>query len=212
MIDPQQVKADSERIILEAGGRICEWIPFLDVRTPRTLDAIVGRALVLNAMLQIAFKAPTNIIKDWLDNNGVSAHLSANERTLLEKDNDELTAQETTDLYWYIEALWALLWVGNLIEDLAFDQPIQDYMASLCPALQHNEDGSKFANNMRIRSHDELFRMLDLYFRLHWWTRDGQLNGYETGDVRLDIIMERRKALEWVLDDSCDWDNVELST
>jgi hypothetical protein len=54
--------------------------------------------------------------------------------------------------------------------------------------------------------------MLDLYFRLHWWTRDGQLNGYETGDVRLDIIMERRKALEWVLDDSCDWDNVELST
>jgi hypothetical protein len=212
MIDPQQVKADSERIILDAGGRICDWLPLLDDRTPRTLDAIVGRALVLNAMLQIAFKAPTNIIKDWLDNNGVSAHLSANERTLLEKDNDELTAQETTDLYWYIEALWALLWVGNLIEDLAFDQPIQDYMASLCPALQHNEDGSKFANNMKIRSHDELFRMLDLYFRLHWWTRDGQLNGYETGDVRLDIIMERRKALEWVLDDSCDWDNVELST
>jgi hypothetical protein len=212
MIDPQQVKTDSERIILDAGGRICDWLPFLDDRTPRTRDAIVGRALVLNAMLQVAFKAPTNIIKDWLENNGVSVHLSQNERNLLEKDTDELTQQEITDLYWYIEALWALLWVGNLIEDLAFDQPIQNYMASLCPALQHNEDGSKFANMMKIRSHDELFRMLDLYYRLHWWTRDAKLNGYDTGDVSLDIIMERRKALEWVLDDSCDWDNVELST
>jgi hypothetical protein len=34
----------------------------------------------------------------------------------------------------------------------------------------------------------------------------------DTGVVRLDIIMERRKALEWVMDPACDWDNVELGT
>ncbi len=65
---------------------------------------------------------------------------------------------------------------------------------------------------MRLRSHEELFRMLDLYYRLHWWTRNAQLTGQDTGEVRLDIIMERRKALEWIMDANCDWDSVELST
>ena len=65
---------------------------------------------------------------------------------------------------------------------------------------------------MRLRSRDELFRMLDLHYRLHWWTRNAQLTGKDTGVVRLDIIMERRKALEWVMDPACDWDNVEMST
>jgi len=163
-------------------------------------------------MLQIAFKAPTDVIKTWLDKNDVSQHLSSNERELLAKTNDDLTQQESTDLYWYIEALWALLWVGGLIDDLAFDRPIQDFMASICPALQHNEDCRKFSEKMNIRSNDEIFRMLDLHYRLHWWTRDGNLNGYDTGDVSLDIVMERRKALEWVMDHTCDWDNVDLST
>jgi hypothetical protein len=54
--------------------------------------------------------------------------------------------------------------------------------------------------------------MLDLYYRLHWWTRNSQLTGKDTSVVRLDIIMERRKALEWIMDPTCDWDNVEMST
>jgi hypothetical protein len=65
---------------------------------------------------------------------------------------------------------------------------------------------------MRLRPSDELFRMLDLYYRLHWWTRNSQLTGKDTSVVRLDIIMERRKALEWIMDPTCDWDNVEMST
>jgi GTPase len=41
--------------------------------------------------------------------------------------------------------------------------------------------------------------------------RAGQIKGYPTGNVSLDIVMERRKALEWLYS-SCDWDNVDLST
>ena len=211
MVDPQQVKADSERTILNAGGRICDWLPYLDDRTIRPQGEIVGRALVLNAMLQIAFQAPTAIIKGWITAHDLVKHLSRKERELLQKDNSQLTDQETADLYWYIEALWTLLWVGQLIDNLAFDQPVEDYMATLCPDLQDQEDGSKF-QTMQIRSYDELFHMLDLHVRLHWWTRDGQLNGYPTGNVSIDIIMERRKTLEWVLAPEYDWDNVSLNT
>lgn len=212
VIDPREIKATNERIITDAGGKICDWLPHLEERTPRDRSDIVGRSLVLNAMLQIAFEAPTHVIRTWIEEHSLSQHLSPTERELLSKDNEELTQQEKTDLYWYIEALWALMWVGSLIDELDFEQPIQDYMANLCPKLQDNEDGSKFDDTMQIRPYADLFQMLDLHFRLHWWTRDGNLRGYETGNVSLDIIMERRKALEWALDKSSHWDNIELNT
>lgn len=212
-IDPEAVKRDSEEIIRRAGGDICDWLPFLDAEaTPREVDAIVRRALILNAMLQIYFKAPIHVIKEWIRRNGLEGDLSVSERAILDKEDDELTEQKRIELYWCIEGLWALAWVGQLIDDLPFDEPVGDELASLCPALQHNEDGSKFSNKMRLRSREELFRMHDLYYRLHWWTRNSQLTGKETGAVSLDIIMERRKALEWVMDPACDWDNVESGT
>ncbi len=68
------------------------------------------------------------------------------------------------------------------------------------------------ASPMVHEPRQELFMMLDLYYRLHWWMRDSELTGRDTGDVRLDIVMERRKALEWVMDLFCDWDSVEMST
>lgn len=212
-IDAEAVKRDSEAIIRRAGGEICDWLPFLDdAHRPRALDAVVRRALILNAMLQIYFKAPVAFIKDWITRNGLTDDLSESERELLNKGENDLTEQERINLYWYIEALWTLVWAGQLIDGLPFDEGVGNVLASLCPALQRNEDGSKLAKTMRLRSRDELFRMLDLYFRLHWWTRNSQLTGNDTGVVRLDIIMERRKALEWLMDPACDWDNVEMST
>lgn len=213
VIDPVTVKHESEAIILRAGGQICDWLPHLDRdHQPRDLDAVVRRALILNAMLQIYFKAPVAVIKEWITRHGLGDALSQSERTILEKDNDGLTEQERINLYWYIEALWTMVWAGQLIPGLPFDEGVGDVLASLCPKLQHDEDGSKFSKNMRLRSRDELFRMLDLYFRLHWWTRNAHLTGQNTGVVRLDIMMERRKALEWIMDPECDWDNVEQGT
>lgn len=212
-IDPEAVKRNSEAVIRRVGGDICDWLPILDPEaTARELGAVVRRALILNAMLQIYFKAPIAVIKDWIVRNGLADDLSESEREILDKEDGDLTEQERKNLYWYVEALWTLVWVGQLVDELPFDEGVGEVPASLCPALQRNEDGSKLSKKMRLRSREELFRMLDLYYRLHWWTRNSQLTGKDTGVVRLDIIMERRKALEWVMDPGSDWDNVEMGT
>jgi len=52
--------------------------------------------------------------------------------------------------------------------------------------------------------------MLDLYYRAHWYAREGSLKGFSTGVFNLDIIVERRKALEWISDSKIeDWDDVD---
>jgi hypothetical protein len=212
VIDQLQVKADSERIITSLGGRICDWLPCPDITEMRDREAIVGRALVMLGLMHIHFKAPIKAIDQWIRRVNVADHLSESERALLGRSNEDLTQQELINLYWYIEGIWTLMWVGNLIEELPIDRPVEDRMASLTPNVHKGEDGSKFSSGMRIRSFDDCFRMLDLYYRAHWYTRDGQLNLYDTSPINIDFIMERRKALEWVMDRNVDWDNVPADT
>lgn len=211
-INPAQVKAHSEQLILQAGGRVCDWLPTIERQQPRGQADLIGRALVLNALVNIAFSAPISAIKNWIDANGLAAHLSQGERDLLRKQNEDISEQQKSDLEWSIEALWALMWAGGLIPDLPVDTHVADTMVTLVPDLQKNEDGEKFTQRMRLRSYAELYQMLDLYYRAHWYTEDGRINGYDTADISSDIVMERRKALEWLLDASSDWDNISLNT
>lgn len=41
---------------------------------------------------------------------------------------------------------------------------------------------------------------------------DGSITREAFRRYELDIVMERRKALEWLLNDNGDWDDVDLST
>ena len=211
-VDAAQVKQRSEQAVLQAGGRICDWLPYLDRQQPRSQEELIGRALIRNALLNIAFQAPIPIIKNWIDTNGLAVHLTPDEQELLQKRNADLSEQDVANLEWSIEALWALMWAGNLIEDLAIDAPVSNNMVTFVPNLQDNEGGAKFSEKMRLRPYGELYQMLDLYYRVHWYTEDARINGYSTGNISSDIIMERRKALEWLMDGSSDWDNISLNT
>lgn len=210
-LDPQQVKIESEQIILRAGGQVCEWLPSIERKCIRPSVEIIGRALVLNALLNIYFNAPISVVRGWLEKNQLSHHLTQREKDLLSKKNEQLHEQELQEIFWNIESLWAFMWVGSRIEEMPFDSPVENYMASLAPNLQKNEDSSMFSKEMRVRAVEEIFRMLDLYYRLHWYALDGQLNGYATDPIKLNIVANRRKALEWALSDQS-WDHIELNT
>ncbi|RYG40885.1 DUF4272 domain-containing protein, partial [bacterium] len=69
-----------------------------------------------------------------------------------------------------------------------------------------------FARRVRMRSYAELYAMRDLYYRAHWFARDGRINGYSTEPFIESTILERRRALEWLLDKTADWNEMDLST
>jgi hypothetical protein len=212
-VDPEKVKRESEEVILHAGGDINESLPLIEDNLKlRHGHEIADRALVVNALFQVHLGVPTDTIGRWLNTNNVSELLTAKENSILEKATGALTDQEMTDFYWYKEALWALLWVGSIVEAIPFDSPAGGHVVPELPNLAGNEPGSRLIESMHIRHFHEVFSALDLYYRLHWYARDGRLNDYSTGNVDMDIIMERRRALEWVMHPEVDWDKVDLST
>ncbi|MCW3062787.1 MAG: hypothetical protein JWQ02_4608 [Capsulimonas sp.] len=211
-LDIPAIKAHSEKLVTAAGGKTLDWLPYIDRETPRTQADLTARTLILNALVNIAYGAPITVIKKWIADNGLTSHLSSKERALLEKRNEDLTDQEKANLHWSMEAVWALIWAGGLTGDIPIDAPVSNTMASLLPNLQKNESSAAFTRKVRLRPYTELYPMLDLYYRAHWSTENARLHGGSSGKISGDIIMERRKALEWLMDSTSDWDDVEMST
>lgn len=210
IINPQEVKNQSEKIILDFGGTILDWLPTIELPEPRSQQKVINRALILNAMYQLHMKAPKSHIINWIENNCLSAELSPKELTILSSTN-ELTEDAHRELYFSLEALWAIAWATNLIESLPFNQQVGSELAGLSPDLRCNEDGYKYINSMQLRSPVEIYAMLDLYYRLHWWLNNAKKENESTSDILLAIVKERRKALEWVLYRHKKWDEVDLS-
>ena len=167
----------------------------------------------MNAMIQIHFGAPVGVVRSWIERNALGDHLSSRERKLLEGSDEDVSEQDSTDLFWSIEALWALAWVGGLISDIPIDGRVGSELASLMPDLQVNETAGGFMARFKLRSAAEIYGKLDLYYLAHWYARDGQLNRRDTAPFSLDVIMERRKALEWVMDRTIeDWEETPADT
>ncbi|UYZ61954.1 DUF4272 domain-containing protein [Hymenobacter weizhouensis] len=206
-----QVKAVSEGKVLALGGRVCDWLPILETPALRSIEEVKGRMSVLNALINISFEAPIPIIRDWLARHELEVFLSAEEEALLAKSNAELTDRELGGLRWNLESLWAMLWATGLVADLDPTEWCGDNMASLLPNLEQGEDNTKLEKLTALRPAEELYRMLDYHYRLHWYCVDERLHG-RAALVNEGIVYERRKALEWIFNRAADWDDVEMST
>jgi hypothetical protein len=212
IIDPLLVKHESEAHLEGIGAEINPWLPHLDAIEPRSREAVARRALVLNALVQIYFEAPFEFLLDWLDNNSLISDLSESEKNLLHSDRDQISKEQIQDAYWSIESLWAFMWILGRIPELQLQSPVQDTLAGMLPSVKDNDRVSDFIRTISIRSDVELFKRLDLYYRAHWYARDANLKGKDTGLLQLPIIMYRRKALEWTCYRDQQWDFVDLST
>jgi Domain of unknown function (DUF4272) len=207
----QQIKQANDARIVKAGYKVCDWLPILETASLRSLDDIKGRMSVMNALINISFGAPTYIIESWLEKHGLSQHLSSSEKRIVSANDHELTEADFNGLRWYLEGLWALMWASNMIDSLEAEQHVGDNQASLMPNLEHDEDNKKISVINSLRSEIEIYSMHDYYYRLHWYCVDERLNGKQT-TLDEGIVVERRRALEWVFNRSADWDNVEMST
>ncbi|QKG52883.1 DUF4272 domain-containing protein [Hymenobacter sp. BRD67] len=206
-----QVKADNEALIKQQGYRINDWLPIPNGSAQRKIQEIKGRMGVMTALLNIAFGAPTHIIRKWIDANGLGSHLSNSESALLSKKNSELTDSEVNSLEWYLEALWSFMWLTGVIESLNPTEYVGDNMASLLPSLKNGESNEKLERLEAARPVSTAYKMLDYYYRLHWFCVDERLKG---GEAKLNegVVYQRRKSLEWACDPTADWDEVEMGT
>ncbi len=211
-INPQRVKKQNTRQLRKLGIDVVDHLPWIEPKSFRTPTDIAKRCVLLGALLQLHFGAPEEFISQYLEENDLLSCLSPQEEQILNNGYDSLSEQEKTNLYWSIEAIWALVWVGKMHNALTFNSSVDDSLAEMLPDFQKNEPARDFIENFSIHGEKSIFVALDKFYRAHWFARNLDVIGEKSDAVDLDIIMERRKALEWVADSSSSWDDIALDT
>ncbi|WP_413512834.1 DUF4272 domain-containing protein [Myroides odoratus] len=191
--------------------RCIDWLPIMEDPNLRSQEELIGRMSVMNALINISFDAPVATVQQWIEDNQLTVYLSDWEREILGKTQADLDQYEINTLRWYLEGLWALMWATQMIPDLDETQWNEESMASMLPNLEEGEDNAILNQIKTMHTAEELYTMLDYYFRLHWYCVDERLQEKEAV-INEGIVYERRRALEWLLDGNSNWDEIEMGT
>lgn len=185
-------------------------LPLLAIENIRTEREIGTRSIILFALKSISiYPEDMQDIKEWLYEN-LKAGLTPDEAQSLSKS--KLDVQSEIRFSWYQESLYALLWCLSIVPHMSEpnkEADIDSYLEIFPP----EKSIDSFLKHCKLRTIDELQLELDYYYNLHWLSRHrSDFKAESVRNLNKSIILERRKALEWVLDEKLLWDDISLDT
>ncbi|MDC3954581.1 DUF4272 domain-containing protein [Polyangium jinanense] len=170
----------------------------------RDKDEVVDRMLALDAVIACASGMPPEIALEWVSEIGITGSLSPSEARVLEGRAEEVPA----GLLDRMEALWALGWSASLFRALDFSRICGPELGMIFGELDDARDVRALRKRSRLRRHEEVLAACDLARCLHRGIEIAARKRMSLpGKVQPNVILERRKALEWLLGEE-EWDEV----
>jgi len=207
-------KARSEAILTAEGVPFIAWLPLVEDEgdyRPRSAEEIVGRAYALTL---VAYKASTG------DHEGANdAYAQVQDRVILSPSEIDFlrdpqpSDQDRIHFSWQSEAAYPLFWMLGYVDALGRpeNQIDPDPMVRLVSGRTFDE----LVAGARLRPQAEMLDALDLTYRYHWAVRQAGLDGaLPPAKLNPDVLMERHKALNWLVryNDDASWDDVTTDT
>ena len=206
---PDFARTQSQQFLRAHGIPIHDQLPLLESWAelkPQSAETVAIRCVVLGYVIGIGYGANVLKLNQFLKEAGLIAHASSREQALLGRNNH--TEQEKVNAVWLAECVLSLAWCLGLV-DLDPFRGCDDSLASHFP--KPFVDPSGFVSKAVLRPLDEIYQQADLHYCLHWAARNSRLTGTPC-PVSEDLIMERRKSLDWVIGVENDWDEVPGDT
>ena len=171
----------------------------------RMVEEVINRSLVLYVVIASSFGFDQKSALKWLKNNNLKGSISKNEYAFL-------TGKSNKDPQHQIEALNTFSWLLGYVSDFDFSILCGNDLIKKFPDLRRGEDSKSYIENSSLIGIEEVISMTDLAYCIHSSIVNEQLEGKKHyREIPPYVIVERRRALEWVLSND-DWDDVKLDT
>ena len=208
-MDAEALQRDSERCLALWGLKVNPHLPPPGPRTARPAAEVAARGAVLAALAEVGEGAPPGFVLRWTSLQGLEGALTPGERALLAGPG--LAPVERDGLRWGAEGAWALAWALGRAEVL---DP-EAWAGTASPPWPSPKGAGRTTGALAgdvLRPVEALLREADLAFRLHWAVVDAAVLGepFPVNRFHPDRVVERRRALEWVLSPGVAWDDVDL--
>lgn len=211
---------NSNKKIKLLGIACLETLPVIEDSTQvslKDIDTICKRAIACLISTQLAIDISENndydssktFFLNMLKQYGVQDNLIEKEKRIF---NGKYSKQDVIDVVWSYEAYWSLVWTLGLVENIDYPNQICDcekaiMLVSTCKTYDD------FKCKCKIRDIEEILDMLDLYYRYDWAVTEKRINPDTLiADLNPDVVVERRKGLEWLIANEEDWDKISLDT
>ena len=211
----EQRKKQTEKYLKSLNIPFIDHLPLIEEESEvkiRTAQEIAERILVLVYLAYVSevVDERENVI-DFLKTNSLWDKVSPDEKELFQKE--ELTDQETANISWRSEGVWLLLWTINKVEKLELPTEQVEIPEIVSRLPEFLTDPTEFIKNANVRATTEILDASDLIYRLHWATRNADLNNQPMpANLDLSIIMERHYAINWVTFYADEWDEISTDT
>ncbi len=81
------------------------------------------------------------------------------------------------------------------------------------PFAFDDEDGAPFLREAQLRPATQILDELDFTYRAHWAIRNTKINAdTPIGQLNGEVLIERHRAGNWLMDSDADWDAVATPT
>lgn len=211
MFDMKMVRDNSSQILTERNIPLHPHLPVLDVDDLRSPEDVCKRIIALYSLAGLANGAAGDLLKSWLVDEGGWNYLTPEEQAKLE--NIDLSQEELNELSWMQESLYTLCWCGSIIEEMSWPSSEAD-LSYTFGHIPPETPFSDFFEAFQLRSFVDIIQHLDLYYCLHSAVRHPELlgNHQSTAQLKIEVILERRQALEWICSTKVGWNDVTLDT
>ena len=172
---------------------------------PRSAQDVAGRVSAIAYVIGMGFGANRSDLLELLKSYNLWGYVSEYEKSLLLAE--EISEQDKINMEWLSESAQALAWAIRLVE-LDHFKHCDDDLATRIP---FKEDPWGFINSSLLRPIEEIQEQSDLLYRMHWYAKHCSLRGADCM-VSKGIILERRKAIDWVYGVERNWDEIPLDT
>lgn len=199
------------------------YLPYINfsAKSYRSKEEIARRIVVLYSLKAISIYPEDMIsIISFLKKNDYVDYMSKEEKKILKQKL--LTNRQEIDFSWYKESLYVLLWYSNIIKDDVLRFPNDEIILEkkYLDLLPPENDYNFFESNLQIKENKKLFEELYFYYYLHWKVKKNNdltfierlLKSKNKKKINESVVIERRKALEWIADANLDWDDISLDT
>jgi hypothetical protein len=206
-MDMVTIRQSSWDIAAELGFPRNDALPLLDnVKLSHSKDEVVNRIFAMLCVAASAYGFDRKKSLAWLERENGVGLLTQTERQFLNS-----AQMNPAPFMEQIEGMWALCWCLKIVSELDFRKPCPGDFVKLLPDLRKDEPGAAFRAKASLRDIREVVAKCDLAYCLHWGIVQAGLSGKLNKAIKSYIVVERRKALEWMLSDQ-DWDEITLDT
>ena len=191
------------------GLKVNAHLPAPEWAGTRTADEVGRRAATLCALAELGDGAPPGLVMRWTSLQGLEAALTPRERQLLSAP--ALTPLQRDGFAWGREAAWALAWALGRAPGFAWE----GWAAEAEPPWPGPRRAGRVEAVLAAAQLQPLAALsaeADLALLLHWAAVDAAMLGEPFPAERFhpDVVLERRRALCWVLSPGTDWDALDL--